>query len=303
MTIYSSSRSNYGLAGVIEALLLVALVALILSTIQLVYVPDIMEKKEAEHMEEVSNQISSLKSVVEIQSMMGVTDSDKPIAYSPISSPITLGSDKLPYFVTGWSLGKVDIFDVDRADTEKIVVFPPPNDIPDEYVSGIPLTYIKYISENTEFVDQTYLLQGGAIILNQSTGEVMKVPPSITVDNQTNTIKFNYFVPVFKSKPGKNSSNLALDTVFIRTNYSDHYTSTLGIDVDIYIYSAHLDSWYNSLVEDSDGLLWEYIDNGYVDVNIGGTPRKITISGNSKRLDTVLTIVELEAQIGPGFVN
>ena len=77
-------KNKYGLAGVIEALLLVALVAIILALIQYSYVPEIMKQKENEHMDTVSNQFSSLKSVVEIQSMMGVEGTTQ-MAYTPIS--------------------------------------------------------------------------------------------------------------------------------------------------------------------------------------------------------------------------
>ena len=39
-------KTHYAVAGVIEALLLVALFSIVLSTIQLVYIPDIMEQRE-----------------------------------------------------------------------------------------------------------------------------------------------------------------------------------------------------------------------------------------------------------------
>ena len=57
-------RKKLAVAGVIEALLLVALASIILSTIQLVYIPQMMEEREAEHMDEVSNQFSSLKFMI-----------------------------------------------------------------------------------------------------------------------------------------------------------------------------------------------------------------------------------------------
>jgi len=60
-------NNQCAVAGVIEALLMVALVAIILSFIQLYYVPEIMKDREADHMDQVSNQFSNLKSVIEIQ--------------------------------------------------------------------------------------------------------------------------------------------------------------------------------------------------------------------------------------------
>ncbi|MCK5636506.1 MAG: hypothetical protein KAH91_03715, partial [Thermoplasmatales archaeon] len=113
-------NNNYALAGVLEAILLIALVAIVLSIIQLTYVPEIMEQKESDHMDQVSNQFSQIKSVIEIQSMMGTMDTGEPITYTPMSSPITMGSKELPYLVSARSYGQVDLVDKDDAGDYKI---------------------------------------------------------------------------------------------------------------------------------------------------------------------------------------
>ena len=92
-------KNKCAIAGVIEALLLVAIVSIVLSTIQLVYIPQIMEQKEAEHMDLISNQISTLKSYIELQA---ITESSV-----PISTMITLGSREIPYFITAKSYGEI----------------------------------------------------------------------------------------------------------------------------------------------------------------------------------------------------
>ena len=196
-------KDNFAVAGVIEALLLVALVAVILSTIQLIYIPQIMEEREADHMDEVSNQFSQLKSVIEIQSLMGSMGTGEPITYSPMSSPITLGNKELPYFVSARSFGQINLIDENDAGDYKINIQPAPADFPSE----IPLTSIKYDAQNSEFVDQKYVLEGGGIILNQSTGEVMRVNPGMTVENNSGAgnIKIYWNIPLFAGVPGKKS--------------------------------------------------------------------------------------------------
>ena len=179
------ARNNSALAGVIEALLLVALVAIVLSTIQLYYVPEIMLQKEADHMDLVENQYASMKSTIETQAIMGIMQADQPIAYSTMSSPITLGNDKLPYFISSWALGHIDITDEDAAGTDKIDLLPKPAD----FLNGIPLTSISYEANNAYFDDQTYILEGGGIFLEQMQGETVKVPPPTNVDNLSNSIK------------------------------------------------------------------------------------------------------------------
>ena len=119
-------RDAYAVAGVIEALLMVALVAVIISTIQLIYIPDIMEQKEAEHMDQISNQFSSLKSMIDLQI---ISRSD-----APIFSMITLGSRELPYFISASAYGEVNVIDYG---TSRIVVDE------DEW-QAVPLTSISY---------------------------------------------------------------------------------------------------------------------------------------------------------------
>ena len=148
-------NNNYALAGVLEAILLIALVAIVLSIIQLTYVPEIMEQKESDHMDEVSNQFSQLKSVIEIQSMMGAMDTGEPITYTPMSSPITMGSKELPYLISARSYGQVDLTDKDDAGDFKINIQPAPADFP----TGIPLTSLEYSATNFYYPSQEYQIK------------------------------------------------------------------------------------------------------------------------------------------------
>ena len=163
-------------AGVIEALLLVALVAVIISTVQLVYVPDIMEQREAEHMDEVENQFSYLKSVIDLQSMI---EEDV-----PISSPLTLGNRELPYLVSVRAFGQVIIYD----DTT--------NHIDLSFVADLPLNRIHYEAQNSYYLDQEFILEGGAVILKQYDGESIKVEPSIVIENRSSTIYCEWTIPI-----------------------------------------------------------------------------------------------------------
>ncbi|HVQ00796.1 MAG TPA: hypothetical protein VMT57_04715 [Candidatus Thermoplasmatota archaeon] len=103
-------------AGVNEALLMVALVSIVISVIQLVYIPQVMEQREADHMDQISNQVSILKSMMDLQ---GITSSS-----APISSMITLGSKELPYFITVKAYGTLK---TNEYYTYKITILPPPD--------------------------------------------------------------------------------------------------------------------------------------------------------------------------------
>ena len=266
-------------AGVIEALLLVALVAIIISTIQLVYIPQMMEQRESDHMDDTENQFSYLKSVIDLQSMVKED--------VPISAPITLGSRELPYFVTARAFGQLDIIDEDRTD---------------DYILtdslNVPLTSIKYKAHNSYFTDQTYALEGGCVIVKQPDGETVKIEAGITIRNESSEIKISYSLPVITGISGKNSTS-GYKNCFIRTNYSSQIVYS-GSTTFIRINTDYLDAWNVSL----NKLLEEEVENGYVIIEKRpiGSAEYVSITPGSKSIYIELTVTYIGAQIGPGTV-
>lgn len=224
-------QKEYAIAGVIEALLLVALVSIIISTIQLVYIPQIMEQKEAEHMDQVSNQFSSLKSMIELQA---ITNSS-----APISTMISLGSKELPYFITARSYGEISTIDEGEYKIETLPATP-------TFPFGIPLTSIKYEAYNSYFVDQTYVLEGGGIIVKQPNGEsVMRVDPSIYVKDEPD-IDIQFDLPIIVGIPGKNLT-YGYGKCFVRTNWSQGGTDYIPKSNTINISTQYPNAWNESL--------------------------------------------------------
>jgi len=293
MKIKNLLRSNHAVAGVIEALLLIALVAIILSIIQLNYVPQIMEQKEAEHMDEVANQFSYLKSVIDLQIM---TEKDV-----PISSPVTLGSRELPYFVSTKSYGQINIIGEDDAGDSNISISTATSS------TDIALTSIKYTAFNAYYLggsDLLYVIEGGNIFLKQSEGGTVLVQPIISVSTSSNTITINYTIPSFKSISGKKSTSGYKDC-FIRTNYTKTSYSSFTDVESISIYSDYLEAWNQSLNDTDAGLLWKYYDTGFVTIGLDDptSPQSIVIAPVAgKTVDLELTIVEIGAQTGPGII-
>jgi hypothetical protein len=283
MKYQKSLRGTNAVSGVIEALLLVALAAIVLSVIQLSYIPQVMKDREAAHMDEVSNQFSHLKAMIDIQS---ITQSDV-----PISSPITLGSGQLPYFITAPASGVLSITE----DEFTIVVTPG--------LAGVSLDSVKYEAFNSYFDDQTYILEGGGIILRQPTGQpVMRVDPAITVDNGSEvTISFTIY-NVEGTSGGNTTSGRGDSTgkCFIRTNYSDStvYPQFTNI-TSIKIYTSYTNAWNKSI----HNLLGSTVNISEVPsddpIYVRITPNELL--GKTVNLD--LKIVDIKAQIGPGFTK
>ncbi|PNX50760.1 MAG: hypothetical protein BV458_12670, partial [Thermoplasmata archaeon M9B2D] len=59
--------TDSAVVGIVTAILLIGLVVLVLSIVQTVYVPQIMEQREAEHMDMVALQFAFLTSVIDNQ--------------------------------------------------------------------------------------------------------------------------------------------------------------------------------------------------------------------------------------------
>jgi hypothetical protein len=268
-------------AGVIEALLLVALAAIVLSTIQLVYIPEIMEQREAEHMDEVDNQFSYLKSVIDLQSAL--TED------VPISSPITLGSKELPYFVTARSFGQLDIIDSSSSYIKLIGA---------SYIDK-PLTSIQLDVWNSYYIGQRYILEGGAVFVKQSDGESVKIEPSIIVENISGDTYITWQLPEFRSIAGKNSTS-GYKNCFIRTNYTSNSEKPSESIDTLEIHSEFLDAWnatFNTLLE-------EAVKQGYITVikYPVADPTCVQIKPGTKSLYLEMNVVTIGAQIGPGIV-
>jgi len=265
-------RDNVAVAGSIEFLLLVSLFAIVLSTIQLLYVPEIMEQKEADHMDEISNQFSRLKAMMDIQS--------KEKTNIPISNLITLGSDKLPYFATLPKSGKLSIIDIQDSESEIKISN-------ESTYKNFELTSIKYEAYNLYFVPQTYVYEGGGVIIKQPEGQpIMWIDPSLNAtpiknqDGDVNSITLFFDIPIIFCEYGDNN-NSGLNNCHVKTNYSDELSDDNWIFwsniLSINISTEYSNAWF------------EFFQSFDKDVKNNVTISKgldyTTIEKSSKRID------------------
>lgn len=270
---------NHAIAGVIEALLMVALVSIIISMIQLMYIPDIMEQKEADHMDQVSNQFSTIKSMMEMQA---ITNSS-----APVSTMITLGSRELPYLISARSYGQASTRETDESYISIDGANPG-----DPYFYD--LTALQYEAFNSYFVDQTYILEGGGLIVEQPNGEpVMRIDPSIIVENGSE-IKIHFNLPIITGLRGKNSTT-GFGKCFIRTNWSKGATDVIeGIGISsLNISTMYPNAWNESLYD----MLG---DN--VNYDVGETYVKIS-KADIRPIYLYLEYYYIFVQIGQGWIK
>ena len=64
-----NKTNDSAVVGIVTAMLIVGLIVTVIAIIQLVYVPIIMEQREAEHMDRVAEQFGFLTSVIDKQAV------------------------------------------------------------------------------------------------------------------------------------------------------------------------------------------------------------------------------------------
>lgn len=157
-------QENDGVAGIIVTVMIIGMVIAVLGIVQTIYVPQWMTEREAEHMMEVSDQISQIKHTLD---SLSITQKD-----TPVSSYITLGSKELGFFSSARAFGYLQ-----HVDKEVTLWF----DLVNTQVSE-DFGVLQYSSQNSYYLDQEYTIECGALLLKQDTGTVMINPPSITID-------------------------------------------------------------------------------------------------------------------------
>ena len=255
--------------------------------------------------------------MIDTQALTGSIATDAPLSHVPMTSMITLGSRELPYFITAAAFGQVSLHQDDNSMIATLSNPPLP-------AEAGRLTSIVYDADNSYFVDQTYILEGGGIIVAQANGEsVMRADSSISIKHlySDHKIEMKFYIPNFIGVAGKNISYNS-GNCFIRTNYSSYQQYATNIyypDGYIIIKSKYLNAWNESL----NRLLGEEIKNNYTIVNITRhfqdpayptDPTKkidvVMVSFNKKSppdtqliIDLKLTVVNIIVQVGPGWVQ
>ena len=161
-------NSNNAVVGIVAAFLIVGLIVAVISVIQTQYVPKWMEEREADHMNELADQFAQLKYAIDIHALSEEEN-------TPISTTITLGSKEMPYLMSVRAHGNIEILqndcDITIQNETNNYIFEPGT--------------IKYSSFNSYYINQDYIYECGALVLNQASGNTTFIKPSFSVGYRT----------------------------------------------------------------------------------------------------------------------
>jgi len=279
-------NSDEGVVGIIIAFLLTGLIVVVISIIQTVYVPKWMEQTEAEHMEMVADQFSQLKFAIDTQSAIKQKD-------TPISTSITLGNKDMPFLTSNKAYGSLEIL----SDECTITI----TEITEDNLTlnhSYPVNIIKYTCQNNYFLEQSYIFEAGAVIINQIDGNVMAIKPTFVVKNE----KDINFIIINISTIGNKSSIGGYGTYPIQTEYSSSNPSPIPLDIidnvrNITISTNYPISWRNFIsktLADSD-LYNDFVINNHTN--------EVEVSFPTDYPNVNIQLVNISAQIAPGWIE
>jgi hypothetical protein len=289
------NKSDRAVVGMVSAILIIGLIVTVISIIQVVYVPIIMEQREAEHMDKVTEQFGSLTSVIDSQAafaMKGI----------PIPTFVTLGNKELPFLVSSKAFGTLEILENART----ITITNKSGGTPQTFQIGI----ITYSSDNAYFLDQNYTYEAGGMIVSQSQGNSMICRPGFYVDyNSVNkTVIISYDV-VNISSFGQKTIAGGFGTYPIHTEFRNMSTDIIYTNVsNLAITTPFLNAWsvfINRSLTDA-GLNSEGYGTQFYLNQTQGQPLKLDFIYSPSYLSKVyinFQLIDIRAQIGPGWAG
>jgi len=280
--------TDSAVVGIVTAILIIGLVAAVISIVQTTYVPKIMEQREAEHMDKVAEQFASLTSVIDGQA----ADEKKGI---PIATSVTLGSRELPFLVSSKSFGALEILENSCTITIKNQTT----------TNTYPIGTITYSSANAYYLDQSYTYETGAMIVSQTPGNLMMIPPDFIIDYDGMTdvnISFNVvnISGVQQKMMAAGFGSYPIQTDFQEISTQINFTDVQNLTITTRFSNAWLVLLNSSLTVSGLNLA------GY------GTQFILTDTGNAVWLEflgscptvnIIFKITEIRAQIGPGWIE
>jgi len=279
-------KNNEGVAGIVVAVMLIGLLFAFLSVVQLNYVPDWSEEREAEHIETVANQFTQMKFSVDILSNIAVSG-------NKITTPLTLGTQEipLPFLKSDKSFGFLRVF------TDECMI-----NITDKN----PISYsntvgsVKYSSRNSNYVNVDFIYEAGGIITNQDSGNTMYVMPYFDVESSS-TVDITYDIINLIEDTG-NKYTTGHGNIPLKLEYIQTTSSTINNVDTITFFSSYLTAWYNFVNDTLSDAGLAYGPIG--DYNLIQGSDEITIDFNDAlTVDMTLRIIDINIQIGPGWLD
>lgn len=168
-------KNDEAVVGIITVVLVISLIVIVIGIVKTVYFPEWIKSAEFQHMNQVSNQFAQLKYALDIQAITNGS--------CVVNSLVTLGTAEIPI------LGVHESFD-------ELSILPDSCTLVIQNKYGLLASYttdsIKFAAHNTNYIDQSFIYEGGTLILSQADRNVMVARPSMLVTQYGKNITISF---------------------------------------------------------------------------------------------------------------
>jgi hypothetical protein len=266
--------SDEAVVGIVVTVLIIGLIISVYSIIQIGYMPQWQEQREADHMHDVAYQFSQLKYVTDVLSSIGQKNA--------ISTYINLGIPDYPILGSGRTYDSLELL----TDNCSITFSNNTGSYP------FPIGTIKYSSKNSYFIDQSYIYEAGSLILSQSKSSILIGKPFLTVSNFTNVALT--FVNIQGLDAKRYAGGYGTYSVYMEFLNSTDYLIENVTSIDIS--TNYENAWrifFNSTALKYSGLTYT--------INDDSDGIRIDFNGNLGNFN--IKLVNIITQIAPGWIE
>lgn len=265
-------QSDEAVVGIIVTVLIVGLIVSATIMINVVYVPQWLENSEASHTKDVKNQFTQLKYALDLQTL--IDDN------TAMTTFVTLGTEDIPFFDVGRTFDTLEIIK-----DAVIIDFTPGG----SYTSDI----IVYTSGNSYYVDQSFIYEAGALIINQENKSLLFGTPPIVVTDYGKNITF--YLTEIEGYSGKTYAS-GRGTYPIFTKAGNPPNDILINNVTQMTITTNYPNAWNTVIQQT-------IEEPEFDYTLTKTDTKVTITFNVVDNNFYIRNREISAQIAFGLIE
>jgi hypothetical protein len=154
---------------------------------------------------------------------------------------------------------------------------------------------IKYSSANAYYLNQEYIYEAGAVILNQNQGNTMAIKPNFLVSNEEE-VNIIFTITNISTVARKNSIS-GYGTYPIQTEFSNNNSILIQNVSNIIIGTHYQNAWHRFI----DGVLK---NQGLTNYSIAFNESGITVEFfGSKTVNIEIKLIQIDAQVAPGWIE
>ncbi len=293
--ITSFCRSESGVSTAVAAALLIGVLVAFMTTIQINYVPVWEEDAEYAHMSDVWQDMSRLKSNVDILTAGLVINDDVRIV---MNSPIGVGGSEIP-FIRSMTTGGTLAINNDMSGLSATM-----QHNGSTFNTGTSLYYtgtISYRPANLHYVEETYCYENGALIVSQEGRSIMKLAPGIVLEKDSNSVNFLVRGVTLEGERGVMSSNTVEDIRLTSEYLNNIYPPVEGeftniSSVNLTVYTENKEAWEEYFEKSA-----EDINLQSEDYNLSNSTYTVTFALHPQDEDLYIDIDEAVIKIETGI--